>query len=102
MATSREKNKPAVMNGNSLALDQALARELAKKALKAIKKRKTKCDYWLEDLNLKARYEFSQREQFERTIKKLTTDDQNKRLRASHPRLLNAVRRKQSITEKVA
>lgn len=90
------------MNGNSLALDQMLARESAKKALKATKKHRLKCALWLEDLNLKARYEFSSREQFESTIKRLTTDDQNKRLRASHPRLLNAIRRGQSITEKVA
>ena len=90
------------MNGNSLALDQALARESAKKALKATKNRKTKCNYWLEDLNLKARYEFHDRSQFETTIKRLTKDDQNKRLRASHPRLLTAVIRGQSITENVA
>lgn len=102
MTSSRQKNKPTPMNGNSLALDQALARESAKKALKQTKKHKLKCAFWLEDLNLKAKYEFHDKEQFERTIKRLTIDDQNKRLRASHPRLLNAVRRGQSITEKVA
>ena len=44
------------MNGNSLALDQALARESAKKALKNTKKKPRKITMWLEDLNQKARY----------------------------------------------
>ena len=102
MPRARKNNKPATPNGNSLALDQILAKESAKRTLKTVKKQKVKCMFWLEDITLKSKYEFSSKERFESTIKRLIKDAQNKRLRASHPRLLNAVRRGQSITENVA
>ena len=96
---SNDKNKPSQYQGNSLAMDQAHSRDSAKKVLKKVKSVKKKAAYWLEDLNLKSRYEFHSKEQFEQTIKTITSDDQNKRLRASHPRLLGTVRKGQSINQ---
>ena len=71
MPRARKNNKPATPNGNSLALDQILAKESAKRTLKTVKKQKVKCMFWLEDIALKSKYEFSSKERFESTIKRL-------------------------------
>ena len=99
--SNKKLNKPSQYQGNSLAMDEAHSKDSAKKVLKKVKAVKKKVAFWLEDLNLKSRYEFHNKEQFESTVKTLTANDKNKRLRASHPRLLNAFRKGQSIDQQI-
>lgn len=90
--SNNKLNRPSQYQGNSIAMDQAHSKDSAKKVLKKVKAVKKKVHFWLEDLSLKSRYEFHSKEQFESTVKTITSNDQNKRLRASHPRLLNQIR----------